>query len=101
MPVKAPIPRGHCQVPLDQLSLEMSWRECESSRLQELSQAFRAGDFGKSIMAAVSLISVSGTLKVDDHGHKCIEDGAHTVKTLKTMKEEYDAAAPEARGIGE
>ena len=78
MPVKAPLPCGHCQVPLEQLSLEMSWRECDSSRLQELSQSFRAGDFGKSIMAAVSIISVSGTLKVDDHGHKCIEDGAHS-----------------------
>ena len=100
MPVKAPLPCGHCQVPLEQLSLEMSWRECDSSRLQELSQSFRAGDFGKSIMAAVSIISVSGTSKVDDHGHKCIEDGAHTVKTLLSMKQEFDAVGSEAGALG-
>ena len=87
-----PVSKGFQRAELKKINVTTSWRPVHDGRLMELDGKFRGGDFGMSVQCTVSIVSVNGTLKLDEDGNYCLQDGRHTVSVLLEMEKDLRAA---------
>ena len=69
---------------------ESGWREVDESRVQEILQIIKDGQFNKTIMKAPALRGFQGRPVLDRDGRMLLSDGKHTVIACLRASEEYE-----------